>query len=106
MEKKMQVEIYVEPSPLMQALRAAGSVGSQMVSEGLLANLIRGADRDLGLGGRLIQHMSGNRIAIQTVNEMSDDQWRQFLNKRFGHSEWSRWFAKNSGNRYSIVVVE
>jgi len=102
----MQVEIYVEPSSLMQAIMGSGSVGSQMVSDGLLANLIQGADRDLELGGRLVQHMRGNRVAIQTVKDMSDDQWRQFLNSHFGHSNWSRWFAKNSGNRYSIVVVE
>ncbi|NLX97938.1 MAG: hypothetical protein GXY83_17385 [Rhodopirellula sp.] len=102
----MQVEMYVEPSSLMQAIMGAGSVGSQMVSDGLLANLIQGADRDLELGGRLVQHMRGNTPVVKTVNEMSDDQWRQFLNGHFGHPNWSRWFARNSGNRYSIVVVE
>lgn len=100
----MHVELYVEPSALMQTITGTGGVVHQMVSDELIINLVRGADRDLGLNGRLIQHMRDNEPDLQLVNEMDDAQWKVFLDIRYGDSQWNRWHAKNSSNRYNIIT--
>jgi hypothetical protein len=100
----MHVDLYVEPSAIMRSIAESGSVATQMISGELLANLIRGADRDLGLNGTLVQHMQTVTPELQTVTEMTDAEWKQFLDGRLGHSHWDRWHARNSGNLYSIVV--
>ncbi len=100
----MHVEIYVEPSGLIQTIASEGGMASQLVSDELRANLIRGADRDLGLYGALIQQMRNTEPELQTVPEMDEVQWKGFLDNHFGDSKWERWHAKNSYNRYNIIV--
>jgi hypothetical protein len=100
----MYVEIYVEPSGLMQTISSEGSVASQLLSDELLANLIQGADRDLRLNEALVRHMRNIEPELLTVNEMNEAQWKGFLDSHFGNSQWARWHAKNGCNRYNIIV--
>ena len=103
--RSASVEVFFEPSPVMRAITQGGGVASQLVSDALLANLVRGADSGLDLSGRLVNHIQTHGMpGIQTVDEMDNDQWAEFLDRRYGSNDWNRWFAKNSGNRWNIVV--
>ena len=69
-------------------------------------SLVPTADRALGLGGQLESYLAGQPLQFENVPEMSDAEWKQFLDGRFPGQTWSRWFGKTPSAIYSVVVVE
>jgi len=69
-------------------------------------SLVPTADRALGLGGQLESYLAGKSLQFENVPDMSDAEWKQFLDGRFPGQTWSRWFGKTPSAIYSVVVVE
>lgn len=100
----MTFQFFIEPSATFQALKAAGSSPVQMQSAQMLANMARTADSALGLGGALIAWMATHQVQFVEVSEMSDAEWSTFLDQRARGRAWNRWYGRNSGHRYNVVV--
>ena len=95
METDAKFEFFLEA-------HAFGS-GLGVPSPEVIENVINTADRELEVNGKLKAHCRHVTPQFLTVNPMSDDDWKKFLDHRIGHSNWSRWFGVNSGNRYNVV---
>ncbi|MEI8348861.1 MAG: hypothetical protein WCI77_01805 [Candidatus Omnitrophota bacterium] len=103
------VNVAVTPAPLKcEFFFEAHAVGSGLGVPSLevVQNVIDNADRELELNGKLktlCRHASPQFVFVRV---MSDEEWKYFLNARVGHSNWSRWFGVNSGNRYNVIYYE
>lgn len=102
MNKIWRVEIYFEPLGYVKMAMQSGAQVGIPLGQGIPA-AIRTADQYLGMGGELIVFASSLDLDVQVIQEMSDDEWASFLNKkRCGH--WKRWNAETTQGRWNVVA--
>lgn len=86
------------------AAKTARSLGS-IVQRVPPRTMFQTADSQLGLNGALVTYMADKPLEVEDAPEMSDADWKQFLNARFPGKQWNRWFGKTPNTIYSVVVV-
>ena len=96
------VEIYFEPLGAVKMAMASGAQVGIPLAQGIPA-AIRTADQFLGMGGDLIAFVAGLNLDVRIVEEMSDDEWASFLNKK-PCGRWKRWNGETTQGRWNVIA--
>ena len=69
-------------------------------------NLLALAERALGLGGQLTAWCADHPMKPESVPAMTEAEWRELLDSRYGAGRWRSWRAETQFSVYTVVVVE
>jgi hypothetical protein len=98
-----RVSIYFE---LLGAWKSVMELGARVhiPSSRTVPEAIQTADNALRLNGKLLAFSSGMNLQVETIKEMSDSEWRLYLDSKSEGLQWRRWSGTKTQGRWNVIV--